>query len=209
MHCILIYNPAAGRNRKLRASEVEQVATALSAAGHSVDVACTTGPASATRQACEAASRADAIFACGGDGTVHEVLQGLVIETGAPSCALGIIPLGSANALARHLRISLDPVTAAIQQVRGKARIIPVGKVVCAGVVRYFAFMAGAGPDGALVHSLQARQKSHLGRLAYYTRAARLFFTRRFPGIRSGLCFGGVRLCHPEKGSQRDGNAHR
>lgn len=192
MHCILIYNPAAGRKRKLRASEVEQVAAALSADGHSVDIACTTGPGSATRQACEAAPGADVIFACGGDGTVHEVLQGLVTETGAPPCTLGIIPLGSANALARHLRISLDPVTAAIQQIRGKACIVPVGKVVCAGVVRYFAFMAGAGPDGALVHSLRARHKSHLGRLAYYTRAARLFFTRRFPAFEVDLALAGA-----------------
>ena len=54
-------------------------------------------PGSATHQAREAAARADVIFACGGDGTVHEVLQGLVTETGTPACTLGIIPLGSAT----------------------------------------------------------------------------------------------------------------
>jgi diacylglycerol kinase family enzyme len=183
VRCILIYNPAAGRNRALRTSEVERVAAALSADGHSVDVACTTGPGSAAHQACEAAARADVIFACGGDGTVHEVLQGLVTETGTPACTLGIIPLGSANALARHLRISLDPVTAAIQQLRGKPGTVPVGKVVSGGVVRYFAFMAGAGPDGALVHSLQVEHKAHLGRVAYYARAASLFFTLSFPAF--------------------------
>jgi YegS/Rv2252/BmrU family lipid kinase len=183
VHCILIYNPAAGRNRKLRLQQIDQVAEALRADGHRVDVTRTTGPASAAQQAREAAATADAIFACGGDGTVHEVLQGLIAETRPPACSLGIIPLGSANALARHLGISLDPVAAAIQQVHGKACIVPVGKVLCAGVVRYFAFMAGAGPDGALVHSLQSRHKANLGRLAYYARAARLFFTHRFPAF--------------------------
>ncbi len=53
----------------------------------------------------------------------------------------------------------------------------------CAGAVRYFALMAGAGPDGALVYRLFAQHKSQLGRLAYYLRAARLFATRRFPAF--------------------------
>ncbi len=184
MHCILIYNPAAGRRRNLRASEIEKVSEALRANGHRVEILCTTRPGSAAQQAREAAASADVIFACGGDGTVHEVLQGLIAETGAPACTLGIIPLGSANALARHLGISLDPVAAAIQQLRGKACIVPVGKVLCAAKVCYFAFMAGAGPDGALVHSLQTQHKAQLGRLAYYSRAARLFFTQGFPAFK-------------------------
>ena len=63
-------------------------------------------------------------------------------------------------------------------------RIVPVGKVLCAAKVCYFAFMAGAGPDGALVHSLQTQHKAQLGRLAYYSRAARLFFTQGFPAFK-------------------------
>jgi diacylglycerol kinase family enzyme len=122
----------------------------------------------------------DVIFACGGDGTAHEVLQGVVCESGAPDCAMGVIPMGSANALARHLGISLDPCKAALDQARGKAESIPVGKISCGGGARYFVVMAGAGPDGALVYSLLAQQKTQLGRLAYYLRAARLFATRRF-----------------------------
>jgi diacylglycerol kinase (ATP) len=43
--------------------------------------------------------------------------------------------------------------------------------------------MAGAGPDGALVYGLPAPQKSQLGRMAYYFRAARLFVTRNFRGF--------------------------
>lgn len=180
MRCILIYNPAAGRNRNLRALQIDNVTRAISAEGHSAEIVCTTGPGSAAHQACEAAAGADVIFACGGDGTVHEVIQGLVRANETPVCALGIIPLGSANALARNLRFPLDPVSAAIAQIRSKSSLIPVGKVECAGTVRYFAFMVGAGPDGALVHSLQSEHKAHLGRLAYYARAARLFLTRRF-----------------------------
>lgn len=111
---------------------------------------------------------------------MHEVLQGLVAESGAHGAALGIIPLGSENALARHLRISLDPVKAAIQQIHSAAQSIPLGKIAYEGGVRYFALMAGVGPSGSLVYSLLAADKSKLGRAAYYLRAARLLATRRF-----------------------------
>lgn len=180
MRCTLIYNPVSGRNRNARESQVKQVAEALSAEGHSAEIVCTTGPGSAATQARAVAASADVIFACGGDGTVHEVLQGLVSEAGEPACTLGVIPLGSANALARHLSLSLDPRKAALQQVRGRLCTIPAGKVVCTSGTRYFVVMAGAGPDGALACSLKSQHKSELGRLAYYLRAARLFATRRF-----------------------------
>ncbi len=44
--------------------------------------------------------------------------------------------------------------------------------------------MAGAGPDGALVHEMELASKAHIGRSAYYSEAARLFMTRRFPAFR-------------------------
>lgn len=111
---------------------------------------------------------------------MHEVLQALVSEDGEPRCALGLIPLGSANALARHLHLPLDPYGAAMEQLRGEPRTIPVGKAEFAGGVRYFTVMAGAGPDGALAKRVEGRQKERFGRLTYYFQAARLFSARRF-----------------------------
>jgi YegS/Rv2252/BmrU family lipid kinase len=178
---VLIYNPAAGRNRLRRLAQVRQVAVALSALEHSVELIATSAPGSATQHAQDAArGGADIVFACGGDGTIHEVLQGLASKTGKPTAALGIIPLGSANALARHLRLSLDPVKAALQQLQGAPLTIPVGQLTYCDQVRYFAVMAGAGPDGALAYSLLPAQKSSLGRLAYYVHAAGLFTSLRF-----------------------------
>jgi YegS/Rv2252/BmrU family lipid kinase len=159
--------------------QINEVAEVLTGRGHSVEIVPTTAPGSAISQAREAAF-ADVIFACGGDGTIHEVLQGLVSETGEPVSTLGIIPLGSANALARHLHLSLDPRKAALQQIAGERRTIPVGKISYADDVRYFTVMAGAGPDGALTYSLLTSHKSRLGRMAYYLHAVRLLATRRF-----------------------------
>ena len=181
MRCTLIYNPAAGRNRQRRSEQLQLIMDTLSARGHSVNLIDTTAPGSAMVQASEAAaSGADIVFACGGDGTVHEVLQGLASEQGDPMACLGIVPIGSANALARHLKLSLDPLTAVLQQVEADPAVVPVGKLVHNNEHRYFAVMAGAGPDGALAYEVLAAHKSNLGRLAYYVHAARLFMTRRF-----------------------------
>jgi diacylglycerol kinase family enzyme len=181
VRCTLLYNPESGRKRSRRAVHVQNVANALRSLGHSVELAATTAPGSATAQAKQAViSGAEIVFACGGDGTIHEVLQALVSESGKNSAALGIIPLGSANALARHMRLSLDPVQAALQQIACEPQTIPIGKIEWDGQVRYFAVMAGAGPDGALVYDMLTSHKSSLGRLAYYLRAARLFAAGRF-----------------------------
>ena len=73
--------------------------------GYDVDVKFTAGPGDATRLAAESAARGDyGVLACGGDGTVNEVAAGLI---NTPT-ALGILPAGSGNGLARHIGIPVD-----------------------------------------------------------------------------------------------------
>lgn len=73
--------------------------------GYSVRVEYTKGPGDATVLAAEAARRGDyGVLACGGDGTVNEVATGLINT----QTALGIIPAGSGNGLARHAGIPVD-----------------------------------------------------------------------------------------------------
>ncbi len=117
------------------------------------------------------------MVACGGDGTVHDVLQG-VAHTGI---ALGVLPLGTANALARNLRLPLDPLAALACLLTSTPRTIPLGEITTARGRRMFSVVAGCGPDGALAHSMPAGLKRRLGRGAYYAHAARLFATRRWP----------------------------
>ena len=181
MRCVLICNPAAGTRRERRIAEIDRAAARLRSLVHEALVIATTGPESAADQARDAVrDGAEVVFACGGDGTVHEVLQGLVADDGNPRAALGIVPLGSANALARHLRIPLDAEQAVEVQIRGERITISAGRLEIGGQVRYFAVMAGAGPDGALTYELQSAHKSRLGRLAYAYHAAKIFATHRF-----------------------------
>jgi diacylglycerol kinase (ATP) len=178
----LLFNPNAGRGGRSRLHAVELAADVLLSHGVEAEIVATHGPGTAGAQAVDTVSRgADLVFACGGDGTLHEVIQGLAYHS---SATVGIMPLGSANALARHLGISLDPATAALQQLNFKPHSIPLGRVTCETAdgprSRYFAVMAGAGPDGMLVYRMLAAGKQRLGRSIYYLRAARLFLSSRF-----------------------------
>ncbi len=180
----LIVNGAAGRARLLR-YQLEAIEAELLQHDLSARVVYTSAdPDSAQALATAAACDSDLVLAAGGDGTVHGVLQGLA-GTAVP---LGVIPLGTANALARNLGLPLDPLAATTRLLGFRARRVPLGRAVSAAGSRFFLLMAGCGPDGALVHLLSqpgvARLKARFGRSAYYAHAARLFMTRRWPSFR-------------------------
>lgn len=182
----LLFNPNAGRGGSGRLSRLRNAAEVLRGHGIYAEVLATEGPGAAGRQAADAVENgADGVFACGGDGTLHEIIQGLAHNL---DVTVGIIPLGSANALARHLGLSFDPAEAIRQQLSFSARIIPLGRMTCATAdgpqSRFFTVMAGAGPDGMLVYRMLARSKHRLGRSMYYLRAARLFLGSSFPSFR-------------------------
>lgn len=175
----LLFNPYSGRNPQSRLRIIEAIANALRERSIEVEIIPTEGPGTAGRQASQIET--DILFACGGDGTIHEILQGITFH---PTVTLGIIPLGSANVLARHLELSMDPVRAALQQLDRQAVVLPVGKVMFTTDIgeasRYFLVMAGAGPDGALVYNMLAEGKHRFGRLTYYVRSSLLFLRHRF-----------------------------
>jgi diacylglycerol kinase (ATP) len=176
----ILYNPHSGRSRG-RLRSIEAAASALRSNSVDVTICPTDAPGSAGTQALHLAAAHDTIFAAGGDGTIHDVAQGLAFH---PSATLAILPVGTANALARHLNLALNPAQAALQQLAYVPRTIPVGKVTFTTPngesSRYFLVMAGAGPDGALIYNMLASSKSRLGRAVYYIRAASLFLTGRF-----------------------------
>lgn len=105
MRIQVIINPIAGVKNKEGLAEV--IVEQLSA--HQVAIAYTQGPKHATELAQGAVvDKADAVAVVGGDGTINEVAQALV----GTSVTLALLPSGSGNGLARHLRIPLDPLEA-------------------------------------------------------------------------------------------------
>jgi diacylglycerol kinase (ATP) len=175
----LLYNPLSGRRRARRLAEVEAARLVLHRAGIEATIEPTRAQSDATEQAHRAIREGcDAIFACGGDGTVHDVLQGVV----GSNAALGIIPLGTANALAHDLRLPLSPVTAARVSLTAKPRRIAVGRVDYLEFSgnrgsRFFTVAAGIGADAHLFYKLNPLVKGQLGMTAYYAKATRLWLT--------------------------------
>jgi diacylglycerol kinase (ATP) len=171
---LLIYNPFSGFRRHRRVEEVEAAADELRRAGVEAKILPSRGPSKAGAQAKEAIDAGyDTIFACGGDGTIHDVLQGLV---GHKQAALGILPLGTANALAADLKIPRDPILAIRRQLQYRPKTIAAGLIEHCNSEhpkrhRYFTVMAGVGPDALLVYSLSAEAKARWGVAAYVINA--------------------------------------
>jgi diacylglycerol kinase (ATP) len=176
---ILLYNPLSGRRRARRLAEVERALAVLRHAGVEATIEPTRGQSDATGQAHHAiAAGCDTVLACGGDGTVHDVLQGLV----GSRVALGIIPMGTANALAHDLGLPLSSVAAARASLTAKPRRIAVGRVEYQGFdgnrgSRFFTVAAGIGVDAHLFYKLNPLVKGHWGMAAYYAKATRLWLT--------------------------------
>jgi diacylglycerol kinase (ATP) len=175
----LLYNPLSGRRRERRLADVRAALAVLHQAGVEAIAEPTRGQADAAEQARHAiAEGCDTIFACGGDGTAHDVLQGMV----GSATALGIIPLGTANALAHDLRLPLSPVGAARALLTAKPRRIALGRVEFSDLegnrgFRFFTVAAGIGVDAHLFYKLNPLVKGHLGMAAYYAKATRLWLT--------------------------------
>jgi diacylglycerol kinase (ATP) len=86
----------------------------LSRAGLAIEVGETTGPGAATTLARQAALDGwPLVIAVGGDGTVNEVINGLVDPSGQPLATLGIIATGRGRDVCRNLGITTDPGAAA------------------------------------------------------------------------------------------------
>ena len=175
----LIVNPVAGRASRL-AGRMPAVAELLARHGYQAHVVETSmQPGSAAALAAEWAGRSALVLACGGDGTVNGVVQGLA-HSGKP---MGVLPLGTANALANGLGLPADPVAALDRLLGWAAATVPLGEMTAAEGTRLFLTMAGCGPSGALAYELAASSagKARLGAAAYPLHAMRLFATRRWP----------------------------
>ncbi|HUO35546.1 MAG TPA: diacylglycerol kinase family protein [Candidatus Acidoferrum sp.] len=188
---LLIYNPASGRRRHRRFAEIEQAARILKDAGIRTELASTSSPGAAKDIAKLAVGqRRGMVIACGGDGTVNEVLNGMA----GSDVPLALLPAGTANILAKELGIPWD--------IPHAARLIPGGivKRIAIGVAiapqgkerpeippegRYFLCVAGAGPDGAIVNGVHSELKKQAGILAYWAEGLRQLFTYDFPLLRA------------------------
>jgi YegS/Rv2252/BmrU family lipid kinase len=174
---LLLFNPVSGAHLEVRAATMRRIAGIFRRAGVEVIVEATEARGSAGRQAKAAiAAGCDAVFACGGDGTVFEVLQG-VAESAA---MMGVIPLGTGNVLAHDLGLAGKPERAAAQVLDFAPHTISLGRIQTGGRSRFFTVAAGVGVHAELLYRANARAKQRGGYLAYYAHGARLLFRHAF-----------------------------
>jgi YegS/Rv2252/BmrU family lipid kinase len=158
---VLIANPSAGRGRVDRA--LPRIESVLTSNNLSYRIVRTTHPGHATEAARQALRTGERyLVAVGGDGTVHEVANGM-IEDGqplAPDAVLGVVPAGSGCDFARSFGLPGDAAQAAARLAGDQVQTIDVGTVTCAdGETRYFVNIAEAGL-GAAVAARAARLRA-------------------------------------------------
>jgi len=169
LHAHVILNPAAGRGTARRAESI--VARAFRAHGWAVDVVRTEAPGHGQELAAQAVRQgARHVVAVGGDGTVHEVANGL-LRTDAET-ALGVVPVGSGNDFAKLLGMyGHDPARAVARIVTGQSRRFDAGRVLGEWFVNSVGF--GFGP--AVVRA--RNRMPHLrGFLSYLVPIVKTFF---------------------------------
>jgi diacylglycerol kinase (ATP) len=182
----LLYNARSGGRKNHREADLLKALSIMGDAGVETSLVRTTSNVHATEQARKAIVEGyDTVFACGGDGTIHDVLQAMA----GSRVALGVIPLGTANALAHDLGLPMQPAEAVRAALHAEARRIAVGRVTVRGldgnpVTRYFTVAVGVGVDAHLFYKLHAGTKQRLGIAAYYAKAWQLWFTHRMARFR-------------------------
>ncbi len=159
---LLIVNPVAGKGQGLaRAKELQDRLEGE----HSVRLVQTTGRGSATELAGAVDGEIDRVIAVGGDGTLNEVLTGLLrgAETASTRPALGFLSGGTANVASRAFGFPSDPAQLAHALTESPGRPVDVGVARIGGEERPFLLWCGAGVDAVVIDVLNSTRTGHMG----------------------------------------------
>jgi len=174
----LLYNPDSGGSRK-RQRELHFAVSILREGGVEAELVLTESRDHAVKEARRAiTSGCDTVFACGGDGTIHNIAQVLA----KTPVALGILPIGTANAVAHDLNLPLNISGAAKAALHAVPKRIALGQISCLNLkgekeTLFFVLAAGIGVDAHLFYKLHTSTKQRLGMGAYYSKAWHMWFT--------------------------------
>jgi diacylglycerol kinase (ATP) len=151
--CVIL-NPVSGGGAGARhRAEIENE---LTRRGVRYDLFETRGPGAATQIARDCAKRgAETVVAAGGDGTAHEVANGILQAAPHGSCALGLLPVGTGNDFVKVVPGTRDRALAYDTIVRGSSKRYDVGRVRWGDQEEYFINGMGTGIDVEVVRQLR------------------------------------------------------
>lgn len=190
-HAYLVINPRAGQDM----TKLADVIAVLSAAGWKTDNALVEYSGHSTKLATKAAEQGyDLIIAHGGDGTINEVVNGVMKSKGQQSL-VGVLPGGTANQWATEIGMPLDPIKAALTLIESNARRVDIGCIEVQELTfaqgdherrqrkkrkkaqkkenraskanHHFLLTAGLGIDASIIRDTSKALKARLGRVAF------------------------------------------
>ena len=157
---LLIYNAHAGKKRI--AQKLHDVVYLYTTAGYEVTVHPTLFRGDATKTAAELGGQYDHVVCCGGDGTLNEVVTGLMTRRDQLA-TLGYIPAGTTNDFSKTLKLPADLMKAARIAVEGSPCLCDVGDFNG----RTFVYVAAFGVFSEVSYATPQSSKNALGHLAY------------------------------------------
>lgn len=171
---LFIINPRSGKEQ-IR-SRLLEILDSFVKAGYGPSVYITQGPKDAEYQAARAKTK-ELVVCSGGDGTLNEVVSGLMTITPEKRPELGYIPSGSTNDFASSLGLPKNMRKAAQTAALGKPFLVDVGVF---GKNRYFVYVAAFGAFTEVSYSTPQETKNILGHQAYMLEAI-----KRLTGLKS------------------------
>lgn len=170
----VIINPKAGsNNKKLLKEVIEKLSDS-----HQLTIFETNKPGDATEIAKKESSNFDLVAVAGGDGTIHEVINGINHLT-----PLAIIPTGTANIVAIESGISKNAtsICSAIQQgITKKAYLHNINE-------KKFILMVGAGYDAQVVANIKPKLKTIFGKFIFAWEGFKQFFNLKQFNIKAKI----------------------
>ena len=179
---VLITNPISGKGKA--AAVAEQAFQRLTAEGCTGKIELTTRSGDANRIAQESIENGSHwIIACGGDGTVHEVVNAIG-ET--PDVVLGVLPCGKGNDFAEAVKIPTKPVEAIAVLLEGAIRQVDLGKIGD----HYFDTIVTCGYDAEVSRRVTEEGAPFSGTASYVYTAITTLFSYQSPTARLAGDFG-------------------
>lgn len=180
----VIFNPAAGQRTRRR---LERTLSILRERGCRLDLHETSarGHAEEFGRTIDGA-QADMIVAAGGDGTINEVVNGMVAggaAHGPAALPLALLPMGTANVLAMEIGLTLDPRRIAETILEGEVRPVVLGRANG----RLFSVMVGVGFDAHVVAGVDRALKKRIGKGAYIWESLRQMARFPYPEYRVSI----------------------
>ena len=171
---LLVYNPVAGRI-KIQNSLCD-ILNIFSEAGCNVYVCGTTK----NKNACDIIYEfydkdIDIVVCCGGDGTLNQVINGVL--SSKMNVSIGYIPCGTTNDFARGVGIPLNPTKAAESILNGHVRTLDVGLWKSGEQKKYFSYIASFGAFTDVSYSTPQKIKNVMGHAAYVLGGVQPFLT--------------------------------